>query len=128
MASRTTQPVRMTIDDLQKSARSNKDFEAIEQGIIDHPEWLIQIPNGRKWAIIHQLVYHGNVDQLNRLLVLQTQNPQFLLLSKTADKKTVLDIARDEMKRNEAMYQRIERLVTMDELLANAKIGNWELC
>jgi hypothetical protein len=128
MAERFERPVTTTIDDLYTLARKNVDFETIEQGIINHPEWLTQIPNGRKWGIIHQIVYHGDVDQLNRLLVLQTQNPKFRLLSKTGDNKTVLDIAQEEMRKHEAMHQRIERLATMDDLLNNAKAQNWKVC
>ena len=128
MAKPFERPFAMTIDDLYRRARENKDFEIIEQGIIDHPEWLTTMPDGQKWGIIHQIVYHGNVGQLNQLLALQRQNPKFLLLSKTGDNKTVLDIAREEMKKNDAMYLRVERLAMMDELLTYAKARNWKMC
>ncbi|CAF1433087.1 unnamed protein product [Didymodactylos carnosus] len=128
MAGRSQRPVTPTIDDLNTLARENKDFDTIYQCIMKHPEWLTQIPSGRRWGIIHQIVFHGNVDQLNRLLTQQAQNPNFLLLSKTGDDKTVLDIAREEVKKNAAMYKRIERLTTMDELLSNAKAENWTAC
>ena len=130
MASRFELPVAKTVDDLCKCAHANTDFETIEKSLMEHPEWFTQVPNGRKWGIIHQIVYHGNVDQLNRLLVLQTQNPNFYLLSETVDSETVtvLDIAREEKGRNDAMYQRIERLVAMDKLLNSAKQSRWEAC
>ena len=117
----------MTIDSLHKYAREDTDFDTIEHGIINHPEWLTQIPNGQKWGIIHHIVYHGNVDQLNRLLVPQTKNQNFLLLSKTDDGKTVLNIAREKMKTNEPMYHRIERLVAMDDVLNYAKSRDWKV-
>jgi hypothetical protein len=123
---RREQSVFKTLDELCTSAYGNKDFETIEQGIIDHPTWLTEIPKTRKWAIIHQIAYHGNVDQLNRLLVLQTENPDFRLLSKTMKNETVLDIAKS--RDNQAMCQRIERLATLDELLDNAQKKKWEKC
>ena len=128
MARSSERSVRPTFEDLCKRARDNTDFEAIEQGIINHPEWLTQVPNGRKWGIIHQIVYHGNVDQLNRLLVLQRQNPNFLLLLRAGDNQTVFDIAREQRRKNETMFQRIERLAMMDDLLNNAKNKNWKAC
>ena len=128
MARPSELPVTMTADDLYERAHKNTDFETIEKGLIDHPEWLTQIPSPSRWGILHQVVFHGDVDQLNRLLVLQTQNPNFLLLSKTRDNKTVLDIAEEAMRKNESMYRRIERLAMMDELINSAKAGNWEAC
>ncbi|CAF4622186.1 unnamed protein product, partial [Didymodactylos carnosus] len=120
--------MELGLSDAYSCAHQDDDFETVYRSILMHPEWITKIPDGRKWAILHQIVYHGNVDQLNRLLSLQTQNTSFRLLSKTSDDKTVLDIARDLMTDNPEMLQQIERLLNIDDLLNNAKKGRWNTC
>ncbi|CAF1545946.1 unnamed protein product [Rotaria sp. Silwood1] len=92
-----------------------------------HPEWLTVIPENRKWAILHHIVYSGNIDHLDQVLASQKSNKDFRLLSKTTEGETVLDIAksRDDLS---DMLKHIERLVKLDELLNYAKERNWNKC
>ncbi|CAF1140070.1 unnamed protein product [Didymodactylos carnosus] len=105
------------------NARENIDFENVYQAILLRPEWLTLIPPGHRWAILHQIVYHGKVDQLDRLLALEGNNAKFRILSPTNDGQTVLDIAEAR-----PMLERINRLKKMDEMLNYAKETNWTKC
>ncbi|CAF0856039.1 unnamed protein product [Didymodactylos carnosus] len=107
------------------NARENIDFENVYEAILICPEWLTLIPQDRRWAILHQIVYHGEVDKLDRLLSLQGNNPKFRILSPASDGQTVLDIAKDETK---PMFERINRLKKMDDMLNYAKERNWTKC
>ncbi|CAF1587603.1 unnamed protein product, partial [Didymodactylos carnosus] len=110
-------------------ASDNKDFQAVYKDILAHPEWLSVIPDGKNWSILHHIVQHGDVQQLNRLLDLQRHNLQFRLLIKTKDTNlTVLDIAKQNSTKHPAMFQRIDRLTKMDELLNFAKENQWVKC
>jgi hypothetical protein len=63
---------------------------------------------------------------LNEVLALQTANPQFRLLCKTLDNKTVREIAADGEHLYPEMKRRIERLVILDQLLNHAKTCEWD--
>jgi hypothetical protein len=82
---------------------------------------------GRRWTMLHQIVFSGNVMHLNEVLALQISNPQFRLLCKTADGKTVREVAAERAHIHPSMIRRIERLVAVDQLLNNAKDNKWEL-
>jgi len=82
---------------------------------------------GRRWTMLHQIVYCGNVVHLNEILALQISSPDFRLLCKALDDKTVLEVATERAHIHTQMLQRIERLVAMDQLLSNAKDSKWEL-
>lgn len=77
--------------------------------------------------MLHQIVYCGNVTHLNEVLAYQISNQEFRLLFKALDDKTVREVAMDRAHIHPQMLRRIERLVAIDQLLANAKDGKWEL-
>ncbi|CAF1001849.1 unnamed protein product [Didymodactylos carnosus] len=111
------------------NAKNYKNFEEVYAAVLAHPDLLTKIPDGRNWAIIHQVCFTGDTNQFNQLLALQINNPKFRLLSKTNDNKSVLDIAREASKdKPTTLFQRIERLKNLDELLRNAECGNWSFC
>ena len=83
--------------------------------------------SGRRWTMLHQIVFSGNVMHLNEVLALQASNPEFRLLCKAADNKTVREVATERAHIHPTMIRRIERLVAVDQLLNNAKDGKWEL-
>ena len=82
---------------------------------------------GRRWTMLHQIVFSGNVSHLNQVLELQKNNSEFRLLCKTLDGKTVRDVAVERAHIYPAMLRRIERLVAVDQLLDNAGNLKWEL-
>ncbi|CAF1349690.1 unnamed protein product [Adineta steineri] len=110
-----------------EDAKHFRNFTGILMAISLHPEWLVKIPEGRAWAILHHVVYSGEVNQLEQLLALQKSNTAFRLLSPTSKNETVLDIAKLRPDQKE-MLQRIERLVKLDEMLAYAKDCEWDKC
>ncbi len=77
--------------------------------------------------MLHQIVFSGDVMHLNEVLALQLNNPNFRLLCKTLDDKTVREVATERAHVHPQMLRRIERLVAVDQLLNNAKDRKWEL-
>jgi hypothetical protein len=77
--------------------------------------------------MLHQIVFSGDVMHLNEVLALQANNPDFRLLCKTLDDKTVREVAAERAHVHPQMLRRIERLVAVDQLLNNAKDRKWEL-
>jgi hypothetical protein len=118
------------IPDLQEAiecAKNFKNFDDVLMAVSLHPEWLIAIPEKRNWAIIHHVVFSGEIKHLDQLLVSQKSNKDFRLLVESRKHETILDIAKllnDEGK----MYKHIERLVTLDEMLDYAKNSQWDQC
>jgi len=107
-------------------AKAFENFEDVRMAVSVHPEWLTTIPEDRKWAIIHHIVYSGNIDHLDQLLALQKSNKDFCLLVESRNKETILDIA--EILDERTMYKRIQRLVKLDEMLNYAKNCQWDQC
>ncbi|CAF0714205.1 unnamed protein product [Adineta steineri] len=108
-------------------AKLNNNWNKVSSSLMIHPEWLSRIPEGRRWTMLHQIVFSGNVMHLNEVLALQASNPQFRLLCKTLDNKTVREVAAERAHIHPQMMRRIERLVAVDQLLNNAKDRKWEL-
>lgn len=117
----------LSLNDVVSYARDFKNFQEVLMAVYLHPEWLTKVPEGRKWAILHHIVLSGNVDHFDQILVSQQKNKDFRLLSETADKLNVLDIAKSYDHLNN-MLKRVERLVKLDELLTYAKDGKWDEC
>lgn len=82
---------------------------------------------GRRWTILHQIVFFGNVNRLNEILGYQSSNEDFRFLCKTLDDKTVREVATERAHVNPQMLRRIERLVAIDQILHNARDNKWEL-
>ncbi|UJR31653.1 hypothetical protein I4U23_019134 [Adineta vaga] len=108
-------------------AKLNNNWNKVLSSLMIHPEWLSKIPEGRRWTMLHQIVFSGNVMHLNEVLALQASSPEFRLLCKTLDGKTVREVAAERAHIHPQMMRRIERLVAVDQLLNNAKERKWEL-
>ena len=108
-------------------AKNNHNWNKVSSAISSHPEWLTRIPQGRRWTMLHQVVYCGDVTHLNEVLAYQITNEEFRLLCKALDDKTVREVAAERAHVNPQMLRRVERLVAIDQLLNNAKDGKWEL-
>lgn len=128
MAERSAQSGANILYELYQNAREDRKFDSIEQDVKKNLSWLTTIPPDRKWTILHQIVFHGKVEQLNRLLALQIDNAEFDLRTKTSENETVLEIAQKNQDTNETMYKHIRQLLEMDELLKNAAKSNWRTC
>ncbi|CAF2830389.1 unnamed protein product [Rotaria sp. Silwood2] len=109
------------------NAKNFENFSDVLMAVSLHPEWLTMIPEGRKWAILHQIILSGNVNNLDQLLALQKSNKEFRLLTQTSDNQTIFDIA---SLRNDIsdMIKRIEQLVKLDQILNYAKVCEWDKC
>ncbi|CAF0733855.1 unnamed protein product [Adineta steineri] len=115
---------------LQKAvecARNFQDFPQVLMAISLHPEWLTIIPENRKWAILHQIIFSGDVNQLEQLLALQKLNKKFRLQTNTRQQETVLDIAALR-KDVPDMLKRIQQLIKLDEMLTYARDCQWDKC
>jgi len=77
--------------------------------------------------MLHQIVFSGDINHLNEILAFEINNPEFRLLFKTLDDKTVREVAADRAHIHPQMLRRIERLVASDQLLNNAKDNKWDL-
>ncbi|CAF3593327.1 unnamed protein product [Rotaria socialis] len=108
-------------------AKNNYSWHKVTAALEVHPEWLTKIPQGRRWTILHQIVYFGNIAHLNEALAYQILHDDFRLLCKTSDDKTVREVATERAHVNPQMLRRIERLVAIDQLLNNARDGKWGL-
>jgi hypothetical protein len=108
-------------------AKDFKHFDDVLMAINLHPEWLVLIPEGRKWAILHQIILSGDVDHLNQVLALQKSNKDFRLLTNTRDGQNVLDIARSRKDIPE-MKAHIEQLIKLDQMLNYGRDRQWDQC
>lgn len=109
------------------NAKEFQKFPEVLMAISLHPEWLTKIPEPRKWAILHHVIFSGDVNHLDQLLALQKSNTNFRLLTNTSENQTILDIVSS---RNDIpdMKKRIEKLIKLDELLNYAKDCQWDKC
>lgn len=117
----------LSLQDAVECAKQLKNFEGILMAVTLHPEWLTTIPENRKWAMIHHIVYSSNITHLDQLLALQNLNQNFRLLAESHDHQTTLDIAK-VLNDGGKMYRHIERLVKLDEMLDYAKNCQWDKC
>jgi len=115
------------LDKAIESAKNFENFDDILLAVSLHPEWLTYIPEGRQWAILHQVIFAGDVNNLDQLLALQKSNKNFRLLTNTRDEKTILQIA-SLRKDVPDMKARIEQLIKLDEMLNYARACEWDRC
>ena len=73
------------------------------------------------------MVFAGDVTHLKEVLGFQVDNPEFRLLHKALDNKTVREVAMDRSHVNPQMIRYIERLVAGDQILSNAREGKLQL-
>jgi hypothetical protein len=109
------------------SAKKFENFQDVLMAVSLHPEWLTLIPDERKWAILHQIIFSGHVNNLDQLLALQKANRDFRLLTNTRDQETVLDIA-SLRKDIPKMREHIQLLIKIDEMLNYARCCKWDEC
>ncbi|CAF3674323.1 unnamed protein product [Rotaria sp. Silwood1] len=109
------------------NAKNFENFSDVLMAVSLHPEWLTMIPEDRRWAILHQIILSGNVNNLDQLLALQKSNKKFRLLTNTRDNQTILNIA---SLRNDIpdMIKRLQQLIKLDEMLNYAKDCEWDKC
>ena len=117
----------LTLDEAIQCAKGFKNFDGVSMAVSLHPEWLTTIPEDRKWAIIHHVVYSKDIEHLDRLLVPQKSNPNFRLLAESRATETILDIANILTDQGQ-MRQHIQRLVELDKMLNYAKSCQWDQC
>ena len=108
-------------------AKNNYNWTRVAAAIAEHPDWLIRIPHGRRWTMLHQIVFSGNIEHLNEVLSSQLNNEEFSLCFKALDHKTVRDVATERAHIYPQMMNRIEKLVALDSVLYNAKQERWDL-
>ncbi|UJR15023.1 hypothetical protein I4U23_001999 [Adineta vaga] len=105
-------------------ARSNREWNTVYQYISRHPNDFFVILPGRRYAIAHQVVYHGNVAFFKCFLALFSAN-QINLDCKTNDDKTFLDIAREKQTIYPDMYTYVEYLYAYNQLINEVRNQNW---
>ncbi|CAF3827082.1 unnamed protein product, partial [Rotaria sp. Silwood1] len=108
-------------------AKLNRDWHKVCSALSGHPEWLTRVPEGRQWTMLHQIVFSGHAKHLDEALGFEINNNDFRLLYKARDGKTVRDVATERAHIHPGMLRHIERLVSIDQLLTNAKERKWEL-
>jgi hypothetical protein len=107
-------------------ARSGYEWEKVYRFIFLHPEDFFSIPNGRRWPIAHQVVFHGDVDLFQRMLALFSDE-QIRIRTLSNDNKTLLDVANERRTVYPPMYTYIEHLFIQDDLIEAGKQSNWRL-
>ncbi|CAF1521099.1 unnamed protein product [Adineta ricciae] len=122
----STNNVPLTLELVLGWAHSGNQWKNVQRFLFFHPEDLFMIPYGRAWSLAHQIVYHGNIDLIKQILPLYSDDLiNIRTLSK--DRKSLLDVAREQQKINPAMYTFMERLFLQDDLIQAAKYHNWDL-
>jgi len=123
MATKDNDP-QITLETATRWARSNREWEKVYRYIFLHPKDFFVISPGRQWPIAHQVVYHGNVDLFKRILALFSDD-QIDIRSKSADNKTLLNVAIEKRDAHPAMFTYVNHLFAQDELIEQAKQRNW---
>ncbi|CAF1204371.1 unnamed protein product [Adineta ricciae] len=122
----STNNVPLTLELVLGWAHAGHQWKNVQRFLFFHPEDLFVIPYGRAWPLAHQIVYHGNIDLIKQILPLYSDDLiNIRTLSK--DRKSLLDVAREQQKIYPAMYTFMERLFLQDDLIKAAKYHNWDL-
>lgn len=110
-----------------EAAKEFVNFDHLYASLHLHPDWVSIIPEDRNWAILHQVVFSGNIRFLSQILALQSTVKNFNPLLKTKDGKTILEIA--QMRTDDPSVETyIRKLMTLDNMLTHAKNGDWDEC
>ena len=112
-----------TLETATNWARSNREWDKVYRYLFVHPKDFFVILPGRRWPIAHQVVYHGDVDLLKRILVLA--DDQLDIGSKSVDNKNLLDVAKEKQTAHPAMYTYVKHLFDQDQLIREAKQKQW---
>ncbi|CAF3688485.1 unnamed protein product [Rotaria sp. Silwood1] len=118
--------ISLTLETVHQWARSGHESDKVYRFLFLHPEDLFTIPKGRKWSIGHQIVYNGDVNLLQRILALFSDD-QINIHTLSNDQKTLLDVAKERRDRYNDMYIYVEHLFLQDDLIQAAKNSNWDL-
>jgi ankyrin repeat protein len=119
------QEIAITLETATNWARSNREWDKVYRYLFLHPKDFFVISPPRRWSIAHQVVYHGDVDLLKRILALA--DDQIDIRSKSTDNKTLLDVAIEKRNGHPQMYTYVEHLFDQDQLIQEAKQSNWRL-
>lgn len=109
------------------NAKEFQHFDKVVMAVSLHPEWLTLIPENREWSILHQIVFSGNLDHLDRVLALQKGSSNFNPLIPSRHGETIVDVAAKRLDAPE-VKARIQKLIKLDTMLTDAKVGNWAQC
>jgi hypothetical protein len=105
-------------------------WDQVYEYVCLHPNDLTKIAPNRKWAIVHQIIYHGGLKLFKRLLSLYDEKNQINIFSPTKDAPkpiTILDIAYDRRGYYKEQYEYIERLFAQDKFIQACKTYNWPI-
>ena len=109
-------------------AKSGHESTKVYRYLFLHPDDIFTIPKGRAWSIAHQIVYHGDLALMQRVLALYYDD-QINIRTPAADKerKTLLDVATERQNQSKDMYDYIKKLFLRDDLIRAARKNNWKL-
>ena len=114
----------ITLETALRWAFSGRESDKVYRFLFLHPEDFFTIPKRKKWSIAHQVVYHGDVQLLRRILALfYDEMIDIRTLSK--DNKTLLDVARERKNDSPDMNNYVEHLFLRDDLIQAAKRSEW---
>ena len=117
------QGTTLTLETVTNWARSNIEWDKVDQYLAERPQDFFVVVPPRRWPIAHQIVYNGKCNNLKRILELCTD--QLDIHTKSADNKTLLDVALEKQKKRPQMYEYVERLFLQDQLIRDAQQSNW---
>lgn len=124
VADSNPQDAAISLESATNWARSNREWEKVYRYIFLHPKDFFVIIQDRRWPIAHQVVYHGDIDLLKRMLAVFSDD-QIDIRTKSKDGKTLLDVATERHSSHPAMHTYVELLFSQDELIGEAKQANW---
>jgi hypothetical protein len=119
-----TPQTSITLETALLWAKSGREWDKVYRFLFIHPDDFFRVPRGKAWPIAHQVVYHGKVALLKRILAL-FYDDQIDICSLSRDEKTLLDVANNRRSCNEEMYNYVQQLFQQNDLMQAAKQKNW---
>jgi hypothetical protein len=119
-----TPQTSITLETALLWAKSGREWDKVYRFLFIHPDDFFSVPRGKAWSIAHQVVYHGNVALLKRILAL-FYDDQIDICKLSLDRKTLLDVANNRRNCNEEMYNYVQQLFHQNDLMQAAKQKNW---
>ena len=114
----------ITLEIALQWAKSGSESEKVYRFLFLHPDDLFSNPRTTAWPIAHQVVYHGNVTLLKRILAL-FYGSEIDIHTRAIDQNTLLDVATEQRHTNEEMYNYVQQLFHQDNLIRAARRRNW---
>ncbi|CAF0888008.1 unnamed protein product [Didymodactylos carnosus] len=113
----------LTLLTVTEWARDGHHWDRVYRYLFLHPNDFFRIIHGKRWPIAHQVVFHGKVQLLKQILSLFNNNID--ITTRSADGKTLLDVAKEKKQEFEEMYHFINHLFELDSFINAAKVANW---